>query len=111
MADEFVVDDTKFRSVDLSKIGAFIDKSPDIIKEFEAIKDKFDSINKELLKEWNGEGADEYKFESESILSKIGSLKDVLDEITGGTVKDLRETYSKFDEDMGKFNENPFKEE
>lgn len=111
MADEFVVDDTKFRSVDLSKIGAFIDKAPEMINEFEAIKNKFNSINRELLKEWNGEGADEYKFEAESILSKIGSLKDVLDEITGGTIKDLRETYSKFDEDMGRFNENPFEEE
>lgn len=111
MADDFVIDDTKFREVDISKIGAFIDKAPDLINEFESIKDKFESINKELLKEWTGEGADEYKFETENILSKIGSLKDVLDEITGGTIKDLRETYSKFDEDMGKFNENPFEEE
>ena len=111
MAEEFVVDDNKFRSVDITKIGAFIDKCPDLIKEFGAIKDKFDEINRTLLESWVGEGADEYKKEAESILSKIGDLGDVLNEITNGTIKDLREAYSSFDEDMGKFNQNPSGEE
>lgn len=111
MADEFVVDDNVFRSVDTTKIGAFIDKCPDIIKEFNEIKEKFDDINQTLIASWEGEGADEYKKEAESILSKIGNLGDVLNEITNGTIKDLREAYSNFDEELGKFNQNPSSKE
>lgn len=110
MADEFVVDGTKFRSLDTTKIGAFIDKSPELIKEFENIKIAFNEINQTLLGSWVGEGADEYRKEAENILEKIGDLGLVLNEITSGTIKDLREAYSKCDEDLGKFNKNPSEE-
>lgn len=111
MSEEFVVDNAKFRSIDVTQIGNFIDECPDIIKEFEAIKSGFNDINTNLLKCWVGEGSDEYAKESSTILSKIGNLKDVLDEITEGTIKDIRDSYSKFDEEMGEYNKNPFSEE
>lgn len=111
MADEYVVDNNKFRSVDTTKIGEFIDRCPEFIKEFKEIKEKFDEINENLLKEWDGSGSDEYEKEANSILSKIGDLETVLNEITDGTIKDLRKAYSDFDEEMGKFNQNPYSEE
>lgn len=111
MADEFVVDNSVFISVDTTKIGAFIDQCPDLITEFEAIKTKFNDINTTLLTDWEGEGADEYKKESDHILEKIGDLGSVLNEITGGTIKDLRDAFSGFDDEMQAFNENPGGEE
>lgn len=107
MAKEKKIDDRKFHSVDLVKVGTFIDRSPGIIREFEEIKTEFNRINQTLLDKWDGEGSDAYQTESESILQKIGDLGDVLETLTTGAVSDLRQSYSDFDEEMKTFNEDP----
>lgn len=97
----------KFVSADIEAIARFIDQSPDVIKEFDEIKKKFDSINSTLLKTWKGEGAEAYKKETDHILENIGGIKDVLDGINNGAIKDIRDQYSKLDEELGEFNRNP----
>ena len=99
--------DTAFVSADISKIAQFEKDSAEAIIEFNAIKNKFDSINSTLLTKWKGEGADAYKKEADHILEKIGGIKDVLDSINNGAVKDIRDNYSSLDEEFGKFNVNP----
>lgn len=103
--------DVSFISADTTKIAEFEEKSPEIIKEFEAIKQEFQRINSELLSVWKGVGAKAYKYETDSILEKVGSVEDVLNAINESVVKDVRSTYSSFDEEMGAFNMNPSSEE
>lgn len=103
--------DVSFISADTTKIAEFEEKSPEIISEFEAIKQEFQRINNDLLSTWKGAGANAYKYETDNILEKVGSVEDVLKAINESVVKDIRSTYSSFDEEMGAFNMNPSSEE
>lgn len=98
---------SKFVSADITAIARFIDQSPEVIREFDAIKEKFNSINSTLLKSWKGDGAEAYKKETDHILENIGGIKDVLDGINNSAIKDIRDQYSKLDEELGEFNRNP----
>lgn len=98
---------SKFRSADITAIARFMDQSPDVIKEFDELKKRFNSINETLLKSWEGDGADAYKYETDHILENIGGIKDVLDGINNSAIKSIRDEYSKLDEDLGEFNRNP----
>ena len=99
-----------FISADIAAIAEFLKRSEAAIKEFDSIKKDFNDINKELLKKWKGDGADTYKYETDHILENIGGIKDVLDCINNGAIKDIREMYSKLDEDLAEFNKNPTSE-
>ena len=99
--------DAAFVSADIDKIAIFERKSQEAITEFDDIKTKFGEINDTLLSKWIGEGADAYKHETDNILEKIGGVKDVLDGINNGVVKDVKDSYLKLDEELGEFNKNP----
>ena len=99
--------DAQFVSADIDKISIFESKSQEAITEFDAIKTKFGEINNTLLAKWIGDGANEYKIETDHILEKIGSIKDILDAINNGAVKDIKEYYLQLDEELGEFNKNP----
>ena len=96
-----------FVSADIEKIAQFEKKSAEVITEFDAIKKKFDSINSMLLGKWKGEGSEAYKLETDHILEKIGGVKDILDSINNGVVKDVKDNYLTLDEELGEFNKNP----
>jgi len=96
-----------FVSADIDKIARFEEKSREVIIEFNAIKDRFNSINSTLLSKWKGEGADAYKQETDHILEKIGGVADVLDGLNNGAVAAVKENYTALDEELGEFNKNP----
>ena len=60
--------DSAFVLADIDKLVQFEKKSEEAIKEFDAIKEKFNDINTTLLKKWKGEGKDAYKKESDHIM-------------------------------------------
>lgn len=97
----------KFVSADITAIARFMDESPAIIREYDEIKKQFNTINETLLKSWKGDGADAYKRETDHILENIGGIKDVLDGLNNSAIKDIRDSYSKLDEELGQFNRNP----
>ena len=99
--------DGAFVSADIDKIEKFESDSADAIKEFDAIKNKFNEINGTLLSKWKGEGADAWRLESDHILENIGGIKDVLDSINNGAVKDVKDSYNTLDGELGEFNKNP----
>lgn len=98
---------SEFVSADIFKIANFAEKKDEISKEFDSIKEKFDSINATLLSKWKGEGAKAYEDETNHILENIGGIKDVLDSINDGVITDIRNIYSTLDEDLAEFNLNP----
>lgn len=98
---------SEFVSADISKISKFEKDSAETIAEFNSIIEKFDSINATLLRAWKGEGADAYKKETDHILENIGGIKDILDSINNGVVKDIKDIYTQLDNDLGEFNKNP----
>lgn len=103
--------DSAFKSADTTKIAEFERQSAEVISEFAAIKEEFGRINGTLLSAWKGSGANAYKYETDHILEKIGSVEDVLNAINESAVKDIRSTYSEADEQLGEFNRNPHSEE
>ena len=96
-----------FVSADIAQITKFMSDSEVAIKEFNDIKDKFDSINSTLLSKWKGKGADAYKKETDHILENIGGVKDVLDGINNGAVGSIKEEYTNLDNQLAEFNRNP----
>ena len=97
----------KFVSADIDKLVQFEKDSADAVREFNDIKRKFESINSTVLRNWEGEGAEAYKYETDHILEKIGSIEDVLKTINEGVIKDIKNNYLKLDEELGEFNKNP----
>ena len=67
--------DSAFVLADIDKLVQFEKKSDEAIKEFDAIKEKFNDINTTLLKKWKGEGKDAYKKESDHIMENIGGIR------------------------------------
>jgi len=98
---------TAFVSADIDKIMQFEKESEEAITEFDAIKEQFNEINATLLDKWKGDGADAYKKEVNHILENIGGIKDILDVINNGAVKDVKDNYLKLDDELGEFNKNP----
>lgn len=99
--------DNQFVSADTTKIADFERDSAEVIKEFAEIKKEFVRINSELLSTWKGVGADAYKYETDHILEKIGSLEDVLNAINQSAFQGIRSTYSEMDDELGEFNRDP----
>ena len=97
---------SEFVSADIGQMERFISESANAITEFEAIKTKFGDINTALLGKWQGEGSDAYRFETDHILEKIGSIKDVLDGISA-SITDIKDSYNNLDAELGEFNRNP----
>jgi len=96
-----------FVSADIAKISKFLSDSEVAIKEFNDIKEKFNSINSTLLSKWKGKGAEAYEKETGHILENIGGVKDVLDGINNSAVKSIKEEYDKLDKQLEEFNRNP----
>jgi uncharacterized protein YukE len=100
-----------FVEANIEKLEQFVSQSAESITEFQAIKDKFNDINSTLLSKWKGEGADAYKKETDHILEKIGSLKDVLNTLNDEVISSIISNYNELDSALGEFNKNPVSEE
>ncbi len=96
-----------FISADIEKLAAFESQSAEAIAEFDRIKAQFQTLNETLLNSWQGEGADAYQFETDHILENIGGIRDVLDSINNGVIKDIKDSYLQLDESLNEFNRNP----
>lgn len=99
--------DGGFVSADIGKICKFMSESAEAISEFDAIKEKFNSINSTLLSKWKGEGAEAYKRETDHILENIGGIRDVLDGMNNDAVKGIVDEYKKLDNELAEYNRNP----
>lgn len=99
--------DGGFVSADIGKISRFMSESAEAIQEFDAIKEKFNSVNAALLSKWKGEGADAYKRETDHILENIGGIKDILDGMNNEAVQGIVDGYTKLDNELAEFNRNP----
>lgn len=99
--------ETNFISADIEKLIQFENDSAEAIVEFNAIKEAFNDINSTLLKNWQGEGADAYKKETDHILEKIGGIEEILKSINEGIIKDVKDSYVKLDEQLAEYNKNP----
>ncbi len=95
-----------FIEADIGKLEAFVDQSDDVITEFGNIKTEFNNINSTLLSKWEGNGADEYKFETDHILENLQNIKDVLDGMNE-TLNNIISSYNELDSELGEFNKNP----
>ena len=100
-----------FIEADIEKLERFVSQSAETIKEFQEIKDKLNEINSTLLSSWKGHGANAYKSETDHILEKIGSLKDVLNTLNDEVISSIIDTYNQLDDALTDFNRNPVSEE
>ena len=93
-----------FVKIDIGKLEGFVTSGQEAIREFGLIKDEFNSINKTLLDNWEGEGKAAYKTISDNILEKITGIQDVLNTINENILNDLIEQYNTLDAALGDYN-------
>jgi uncharacterized protein YukE len=96
---------SEFVSADIQKFMEFETQAQAAIEEFQSIKDTFDDINTELLRNWSGEGKDAYQQESSHIMENVGGIKEILDTICDSVIKDVKDAYNQLDEELMAFNE------
>ena len=101
MADEFVVNDAVFKVVDTTEISKLQTKAQQLVQDFEDLKTTFNTINETLLKSWQGEGADEYKYETDHILEKIGDMNSAVDALNTDGISNVRQSISDMDAELG----------
>lgn len=106
-----MADGNNIRCADIEKLVQFEADSQDAITEFDRIKNKFKEINDNLLAQWKGAGADQYKKEVDHILEKIKSVAEVLNAINNDALKSTKDVYLQLDADLAAFNENPTTED
>ena len=102
---------SNIKCADIGKLVQFESDSKAAKAEFNRIQRRFKEINDELLKKWQGAGADQYKKEVDSNIEKIGNVSEVLDAINDGVLKNVKDAYLQLDEELGKFNLNPTTED
>ncbi|EXM40000.1 hypothetical protein RASY3_10050 [Ruminococcus albus SY3] len=101
MADEFVVNDAVFKVVDTTEISKLQTKAQQLVQDFEDLKTEFNRINGALLDTWEGEGADEYKYETDHILEKIGDMNSAVDALNTDGISNVRQSISDMDAELG----------
>ena len=99
-----IMAESKFVRADIGKLESFVSESAEAIREFGAIRNEFDRINKTLLSQWEGSGKNAYKEISDHITEKIGSIKDILDVINDKVIKDVIEQYHSIDKELAEYN-------
>ena len=93
-----------FIKADIGKLESFLTGSDEAIKEFAAIREEFERINRTLLANWDGVGRASYKSVSDHILEKVGGIQEVLSTINDTIVRDLVDQYNAIDRDLGDSN-------
>lgn len=96
--------ESKFIRADIGKLESFVSESAEAIREFGAIRDEYDRINRTLLSQWEGSGKNAYKEIADHITEKIGSIKDILDVINDKVLKDVIEQYHSVDKELAEYN-------
>lgn len=96
--------ESKFVRADIGKLEIFVSESAEAIREFAAIRDEYDRINRTLLSQWEGSGKNAYKEIADHITEKIGSIKDILDVINDKVLKDVIEQYHSVDKELAEYN-------
>ena len=95
---------SEFVRADIGKLESFISESEEAIKEFAAIRNEFDRINRTLISNWEGSGKNSYSRVAEHITEKIGGIQDILNTINDQVVKDLVNQYHEIDKNLGEYN-------
>ena len=96
--------DYEFKRADIGKLESFVSESEEAIREFAAIRDEFDRINRTLLSNWQGSGKEAYKNVADHITEKVGGIKEILDTINDKALKDIIEKYHSMAAELGEYN-------
>lgn len=89
---------------DVAKIQEFIAYKDEAIREFVAIRRKFDEINQTLLQNWEGGGAAAYNRIAKHVTENVTGISDVLNTIVNELLVDLAKTYEDMDEALEEYN-------
>ncbi len=95
---------SSFERGDVAKLQTFIAYKEEAKKVFADIRRRFYEINEILLGNWEGTGADAYRYVSDHIMEKVGSISDTLDIIVEEMLVDLTRSYEEMDNALDEYN-------
>lgn len=99
MAEGLVLLDTRV-------IDKAIEMCQPLLAEYNAISEKYDTIESALLRNWKGKGADAFKKDSEVVRTNLVGLNDILKTMSD-MLQDCRDIFSECDGALKEYNENP----
>ena len=90
-------------SLDTNVINKVIRSKDEIIMEFNQLSADYNNIVNELLKNWDGKGASEFRESAVNMKENIGSINSILHEMCDVLI-DCREIIEDCDIEIGDFN-------
>lgn len=89
--------------IDTALIDKAVSRKEHILSEYNAINDEYDRIIRDLLKSWQGKGADAFRRDAEKVKSNISGIYDIL-KIMCDTLEDCKEIIAEADTSLGNYN-------
>lgn len=77
-----------------------------ILKEFDSINTRYGEIEKVLLDNWKGRGADAFRKDSNAVRTNLTGLNDIMKTMCD-TLADCKDVFAQCDASLGEYNSNP----
>lgn len=97
---------SEYITLDTRAFDKVLAKKDDLVNEYDAINEEYDRIVSELLKNWEGKGADAFENDAKKVKTNITGIYDIL-KMMCDTLTDCREIFAECDTALGDFNRNP----
>ncbi len=96
--------------IDTKAFNNFISQKESLLKKYDDINAKYDKIVRELLDNWVGEGADNFRSDAQKVKANITGIYDIL-KLMCDTLTDCEQIFKECDKTLGDYNQNPNGEE
>jgi uncharacterized protein YukE len=94
---------SEYKLLDTGVFNVFIDKQGEFVKEYNAIKEEYDSIVSDLTDIWRGRGADAFRSDANTVKSNIVGIGDMLRTMCDMLI-DCRDVFHECDTAVGNSN-------
>lgn len=99
---------SNYNILDTRVIDKFLSHKNSLIKKYDDLDKEYELIIKELLKNWEGRGAEAFKEDAQNVKSNIIGIKDILTSVCD-ILSDCRDIIGQSDKSLGESNKSAFK--
>lgn len=99
----------EFQLLDTGYIQAFIGKQEEIKSQYRDLLTRYDTITKQLMENWKGNGADAFREDAQKVTKNIAGIGDILTTMCDA-LNDCLDIISECDASLGKANRETMEE-
>lgn len=100
------MEDNGLVRLDTSAFDKALGLRDEILRSYDKINTEYARIEKALLANWKGRGADAFKKDSRAVRTNLVGLNDILKTMCD-TLADCKDIFAQCDSELGKYNSDP----